>query len=732
MNDKMKDRKKNSIRRYYFIFGVIVVAAIYILATAIQTMSHPMSEYWEAVDARFVSDSIPIPAKRGDLLSDDGRVLSTSLPEYRLYLDLRVQDKNDSARVRTQHFRDSVIDNHVDEIARGLSRIFPEYSTHEFREKILDARKYCMRKIGDRYPRPVRLYPKMATYVQYTECKKLPLLCESRFKGGFFGEAEIKREKPYGTLADRTLGSLKVDADSGKNGLEMKFDSILRGRPGVMHRTKVRDRRVSLVDVEPEDGHDLMTTIDIDVQDVADRVLRSKLKEPLVNGEKGMAVVMEVATGDVKALVNLEKGADGEYHETQNRVVGDLREPGSTFKTASIMVAMEDGKINKNTRIDTGDGTWQMYGRTMRDHNWSKGGYGTLNVTRVLMKSSNIGVSRLIDGAYHNCPDQFVRGLNKLGVGVPMDLDIPGSATPRVYMPKKGANGHWYLPVTRHGQQMELGKPDLAWMSIGYALQLPPIYTLAFYNGIANNGRMMKPRFVTRELADGQVVREFPPEVVREKMCSQKTLDQIHEILDSVVMSPEGLGKEAGRNGGRFRVSGKTGTAQIADENGGYHSGITRYMVSFCGYFPSEKPKYSCLVCIVKTGSPASGGMQCGPVFCEISKYMMTKDMYCAVPRNDDAATVNSPSVARGQRGKAQQVLHMLGSDESVPDDATPATAGPGLVPDLTGMGAGDAVQALNSLGMKARVDGRGRVARQSVAPGTQAVRGRTVTLTLH
>ena len=725
------DRKKNSTRRFVVILAVMALGAAYILGKAIQTMSSPMREYWEAVDARFVSDSIPIPAKRGDLLSDDGRVLSTSLPEYRLYLDLRVQDKDSLSRAMTQHFRDSVVDNHVDEIARGLARIFPGYSPRYFRDKIVEARRKCMTKTNGRYPGPVRLYPRMATYVQYRECKRLPLLCEGRFRSGFYGETVSRRTKPYGQLAARTLGDLYPDSGRAKNGLELAFDSILRGTPGIMHRTKVRDKRVSLVDVEPQDGHDLVTTIDIDVQDVADRALRSKLKEKGVKGEIGMAMVMEVATGDVKAIVNLKRGADGEYHEVHNHLVNDLMEPGSTFKTASVMVAMEDGKINKDTRVDTGSGIWPMYGRTMKDHNWKKRGFGMLNVTRVLMKSSNIGVSRLIDGAYHDCPDRFVRGLNNLGVGLPMHLDIPGSGTPRVYMPKKDKSGHWMLPVTRHGKPMEFGKPDLAWMSIGYTVQFPPIYTLAFYNGIANNGRMMKPRFVTRELADGEVVREFPPEVFREKMCSRRTLDAIHEILDSVVMNPEGLGRPARQDGGRFRVSGKTGTAQIADKKGGYHNGPVRYMVSFCGYFPSEKPKYSCLVCIVKTGMPASGGGQCGPVFCEISQYLMTKDMYSAMPKGSGVDTLGRADVARGPRAKAQQVLDMLGSGARVPAGTGTSETGGGVVPDLRGMGARDAVQALSRLGMKARMSGCGRVVGQSVAPGTKAVRGHAVLLTL-
>ena len=723
----MKNKKGDSIGRYCLVLVAVVVVAFYILSCALQTMFPPIRDYWEAVDARFIKENIPIEAHRGDLLSDDGRVLSTSLPEYRLYIDFRVQDPDTASLRRTQQFRDTTFTNKIDSIVEGLARIFPDYSEEWFRQRLTKAYKNCRKKVGDHYPGPCRLYPRMATYVQYVECKKLPLLRESRYRGGFYGEVVVKREKPYGQLAARTLGELLADSARGKNGLELSYDTILRGKPGIKHSTKVRNRRVSLVDVEPENGHDLMTTIDIDVQDVADRALRSKLKEESVNGEIGMAMVMEVATGDVKAIVNLKRGSDGEYYEMKNHLVSDLMEPGSTFKTASIMVALEDGKINKNTRVDTGNGLWPMYGRTMRDHNWNKGGYGTLNVTRVLMKSSNIGVSRLIDNAYHNDPDRFVRGLNNLGVGLPLDLPFVGKGEPRVRHPRKavGRNGkelkqwaNWYATA-------------LPWMSIGYEVQLPPVATLAFYNGIANNGRMVKPRFVTRELKDGHVVREFPVEVIKEKMCSQKTLDVIHEILDSVVMNPEGLGRAAGRNGGRFRVSGKTGTAQVASENGGYHDGPVRYMVSFCGYFPSEKPKYSCIVCIVKRGVPASGGGQCGPVFCEISQYLMTKDMYCDIRGAADTTTAKAPNVAQGHASTAQQVLDMLGSDECVKADGHADSLRPGRVPDLTGMGARDAVQALQDAGLKAHVSGSGRVVRQSVPAGAKAAKGHVVSLTL-
>ena len=713
------NKNSNSVGRYRIIFFGMIIVACYILSKAIRTMLPPVSDYWEAVDRRFVNANIPIEAHRGDLLSDDGRVLSTSLPEYRLYIDFRVQDRDSLMRAKTQEFRDTTFEQNIEAISKGLARIFPDYSEDWFRLRLQRAKERCMRKVNGRYPGPCRVYPRMATYDQYRKCCELPLFKAGRFKGGFFGEVVVKREKPYGSLAARTLGDLYPDSGRAKNGLELSYDTILRGTPGIKHRTKIRDRRVSLIDVEPEDGHDLKTTIDIDVQDVAERALRNKLKEETVNGEVGMAVVMEVATGDVKAIVNLQRGADGEYYEMKNSVVSDLMEPGSTFKTASIMVAMEDGKINKNTRVDTGNGIWPMYGRKMKDHNWHKGGYGMLSVTRVLMKSSNIGVSRLIDNAYHDDPDKFVRGLNDLGVGLPLNLPFVGKGEPQVRHPKKEGRHwvNWYATA-------------LPWMSIGYEVQLPPISTLAFYNGIANNGRMVKPRFVTQELRDGEVVREFPVEVIKEKMCSQHTLDAIHEILDSVVMNPEGLGKPAGRNGGRFRVSGKTGTAQIASESGGYHNGTVRYMVSFCGYFPSEKPKYSCLVCIVKRGTPASGGGQCGPVFCEISQYLMTKDMYRDIRGAADTAHVKVPQVARGNIREAQQVLDMLDSGEKLTEssgDSVPS----GHVPDLMGMGARDAVGSVQRLGLRVRINGRGRVCRQSIPAGAEAIKGQTINLTL-
>ena len=703
----MKADKNNSIGRFRIIFLLMCLAGLYILGTALHTMLPPTSEYWDKVSKRFIKENLPIPATRGNIYSWDGQLLAGSIPEYRLYLDYVVIDKDSTARVNAQAWRDSAFDHDIDSISLGLASIFHDKSAEWFRQRLLEGKK--------KRRHAWRIYPGHASYIQYKECKELPLLRESSFKGGFYVEEQMKRKRPYGSLASRTLGDLYRDSDAAKNGLELSFDSILRGKPGTSHSSKVLNKRIRFVDMPPENGNDLLTTLDINIQDMADRALRNKLKE--VGGEIGIAAVMEVQTGDVKAIVNLTRMSDGEYYECKNNAVSDLMEPGSTFKTASIMVALDDGKINKNTRVETGSGIYQMHGRWMKDHNWRKGGYGNLSVTEVLMYSSNIGVSRLIDDAYKDDPDRYVRGLNKLGVGLPLNLPFVGKGEPRVRHPKK--QGRFWL---------NWSNTALPWMSIGYETMLPPIATLAFYNGIANGGKMVKPRFVTAELKDGQVIREFPTEVIKENMCKKSTLVDIQEILEKVVS--EGLGKKAGNNGRYFKVSGKTGTAQIAAAGGGgYHSGITRYMVSFCGYFPSEAPKYSCIVCIVKSGLPASGGGQCGPVFSEISQYIMSKGNSHDAREVSDSNSVYIPASVRGQEKKSNMVLEELGIREqletkvdSMPDDK---------VPNVIGMGARDAVYELQKRGLKVRLNGKGHVKGQSIPAGSSAERGKTITIQL-
>ena len=469
----MQTTRDKAPRRYVVIFVLMCLGGLYILGKALYTMLPPESDYWREVGRN--SKTATIPANRGNILSCDRQVLSGTVPKYALYMDFAVHDPDSAIEAKTRAFRDSAFRTDLDSIAKGLARIFPDRDEKWFRERLLKGK--------ERGKYSWRIYPKLATYVQYRACKELPFLRESMYRSGFHGDEMLLRLKPYGGLASRTIGELYNDTSSRpKCGLELSYDSILRGKQGTKHYIVVRNRRVPVVDTPAENGHDLLSTIDINIQDFADRTLRSKLKEEDVRGEIGVAIVMEVKTGDVKAIVNLSRAQDGEYYEMDNHAIYDLWEPGSTFKTASIMVALEDGKIDLNKIVDCAPGIVNMHGRNMKDHNWHRGGYGTLKVEDILGQSSNIGVSKIIDEAYGSNPAAYVDGLHREGVGIPLDLPFHNAPSPRVPHPLSKER-YW-------------SRTDLPWMSIGYVTMLPPISTLTFYNAIANGGKMVKPRFV--------------------------------------------------------------------------------------------------------------------------------------------------------------------------------------------------------------------------------------------
>ena len=486
------------------------------------------------------------------------------------------------------------------------------------------------------------------------------------------------------------------------------YDSILKGKTGLTHRQKVMNKYLNIVDVPAVDGCDIVSTLNVNMQDIAEKALIDQLKE--INASVGVAILMEVKTGEVKAIVNMTKGSDGVYREVKNNAVSDMMEPGSTFKTASIMVALEDGYITPDQLVDTKNGVYMMHGSPMKDHNWHRGGYGVIDITKVLMVSSNIGVSRVIDENYHNQPEKYVEGLYKLGIATPLNLDIPGAAKkPNIRKPTKN---NW-------------SRTALAWMSIGYETQVPPMNTLAFYNAIANNGVMVKPKFVKSIVKDGQVIEEIPTEVLNPAIASPKTIEQIQVILEKVVS--EGLGKPAGSK--QFHVSGKTGTAQVSKGSGGYKSGTMQYLVSFCGYFPSENPKYSCIVAIQKSGLPASGGLMAGSVFSEIAERVFAKHLAQDLKGAKDSTAILTPDVKKGILADAQYILDKI--------KANPVNLGeekqqdPKRVPNVVGMGAKDAVYLLESAGLKVQLSGMGKVKSQSIPAGNTLHKGKTIQLRL-
>jgi len=670
-------------------------------------------QYWHDVADRFVKEEVPLIPNRGNIISSDGQLMASSLPEYKIYMDFKAGGEK----------KDTLLMRHLDSICDGLHQIFPDKSKAEFKAHILKGRKKGSRNY--------LLYPKRISYIQYKEAKQLPVFNLSKYKGGFHEQTFNRRKKPFGSLAMRTLGDMYSDVTLGaKNGLELQYDSILKGKEGVSHRQKVMNKYLNIVDIPPVDGCDIITTIDVGMQDIAEKALLDQLKE--INGNVGVAILMEVKTGEVKAIVNMTKGNDGIYREVKNNAVSDMMEPGSTFKTASIMVALEDGYITPDQEVDTKNGVYMMHGRPMKDHNWHRGGYGVIDVTKVLMVSSNIGVSRVIDENYHNQPEKYVDGLYKLGIATPLNLDIPGAA-------KK--------PNIRRPTKENWSRTALAWMSIGYETQVPPMNTLAFYNAIANNGVMVKPKFVKAIVKDGKVIEEIPTEVLNPAIASPKTIEQIQTILEKVVS--EGLGKKAGSK--QFHVSGKTGTAQVSQGKGGYKTGRMQYLVSFCGYFPSEEPKYSCIVAIQKSGLPASGGLMAGSVFSEIAERVYAKHLALDLKEAKDSTAILTPDVKHGNLAAAQYILDEIDiettgiekHDEDKPlwgnvthnhnlnISLTPKEISEKKVPRVIGMGAKDAVYLLESLGLRVHLSGMGKVKTQSIPPGNTLIKGKTIQLRL-
>ena len=703
---------KKIMTRYSFIILVMVLVGIAIVFKA-GIIMFAERQYWHDVADRFVKEEVPLIPNRGNIISSDGQLMASSLPEYKIYMDFKAGGEE----------KDSLLMLYLDSICDGLHQLFPDKSKAEFKSHILKGRKKGSRNY--------LLYPKRISYIQYKEAKRLPVFNLSKYKGGFHEQSFNRRKKPFGSLAMRTLGDMYSDVTLGaKNGLELQYDSILKGKEGVSHRQKVMNKYLNIVDIPPVDGCDIITTIDVGMQDIAEKALLDQLKE--INGNVGVAILMEVKTGEVKAIVNMTKGNDGIYREVKNNAVSDMMEPGSTFKTASIMVALEDGYITPDQEVDTKNGVYMMHGRPMKDHNWHRGGYGVIDVTKVLMVSSNIGVSRVIDENYHNQPEKYVEGLYKLGIATPLNLDIPGAAK-KPYI-RKPTKGNWY-------------KTALPWMSIGYETQVPPMNTLAFYNAIANNGVMVKPKFVKSIMKDGQVIEEIPTEVLNPAIASPKTIEQIQVILEKVVS--QGLGKPAGSK--QFHVSGKTGTAQVSKGSGGYKSGTMQYLVSFCGYFPSEAPKYSCIVAIQKSGLPASGGLMAGSVFSEIAERVYAKHLAQDLQEAKDSTSVLTPDVKLGNLANARYILDEIDitttgvdkHDESKPlwGDVThhpnqnialtPKEIGEKKVPKVIGMGAKDAVYLLESLGLKVHLSGMGKVRNQSIPAGNTLIKGKTIQLRL-
>lgn len=653
---------------------------------------------------------VSIEPNRGDIYSNDGkRLLSTSVPFYEIRMDL-----NSNA------LENRVFNSGIDSLSYCLSRMFGDQSKSDYKKELITARSK-----GERY----HLISRRISHRQLQEMKEFPIFRLGRYKGGFIVIQKNHRIRPHHMLAARTIGYLNEGESGNMVGIEGAYDQYLKGVTGVrlMQKTAgniwipVNDRN----EVEPKNGYDLVTTIDINIQDVAEYALLRQLK--LHNAHHGCAVLMEVETGEVKAIVNLQRNQRGDYEETYNYAIAESTEPGSTFKLMSLIAAMEDGYVEPEDTVDTGKGSIKFYDKVIKDTR--EEGYGKITVQNAFEVSSNVGISQIIYKYYKDNEEKFVDRLYRMHLNEPLNIEIKGEGIPHIQHPDDPLWSGISLPMMSHG----------------YEIRMTPLHVLTFYNAIANDGKMIKPIFVKEITNYGRVIKSFSPEVIDPSICSRSTLKKAQKMLEGVVEN----GTAMNLKNENFRIAGKTGTAQIANEKYGYkvNSKIS-YQASFVGYFPAEKPEYSCIVVV---NSPSSavyyGNLVAGPVFKEIANkvYASRLDIHEAVNhRRSDLAEI--PYSKNGNKVELNTVLDYLnipstpGSFES---DWVATTRkedhigvndlnfSRGLVPNVKEMGLKDAIYLLEQTGLVVEVRGKGKVMNQSILAGSRVQKGDRIILTM-
>jgi cell division protein FtsI (penicillin-binding protein 3) len=689
----------------YFAIALLAVT-ILIRIVILQVVQHGK---WAAMSEKYVYKTDEMPANRGDILARDGRILASSVPYYTIYMD-----------TRSTGMSAATWSNGISGLSAGLARLLGERSPAGWKAVIADARRR-----GDRY----FLIKRKVDFETLKKLKELPVFREGQYRGGLVAQAENRRILPNNELAARTIGYLNLGSEGTEVGIEGSFDKDLGGKNGVVVKQRLTGGDWITVNnassVESRDGNDVVTTIDIDLQDVATTALMNQLKKH--NAHHGCAVVMEVATGDIRAIANLEEDNEGSYHETYNYAIAESTEPGSTFKLPSLMAAIEDGVIDTGDYVDTGTGSVKFYNKIIRDTR--EEGYGRLTVKQVFEKSSNVGTSKLIYEHYKNNPKDFVNRLYAMKLNEKLDIQLKGEGAPLIRYP---------------GDKLWSGL-SLPMMSHGYEVQLTPLQILTFYNAVANGGRMMKPRFVTVVLHNGNVIKRFDPDVIINTISSRQTIRKAKKMMEGVVEH----GTATNLKNTNYKIAGKTGTAQIARGKSGYRSGSRiSYQASFVGYFPAENPLYSCIVVVNAPSNGVYYGNQvAGSVFKEISDKIYATNFfreYSAEIKNDKKIT--APEAGNGYRADINKVLSELDvryqrgakndwvstreSGDTIRLVGLNLTVG--QVPDVRGMSLRDAIYLLENSGYRVRYSGKGKVLRQSPEHGTRYFEGQVVSLEMN
>jgi cell division protein FtsI (penicillin-binding protein 3) len=682
------------IWRSGIVYFTTVIVAIVLLVRII-ILQYVERGKWVAMSEKYVYRTDVVPAIRGDILDDDGRLLASSVPYYSIYMD-----------TRSSGMSPEIWSNGLSGLSSGLEQLVGERSASAWKTELSNARK-----MGDRYF-PIK---RKVDYKTLKKLKELPIFREGQYKGGMIAQSESKRILPNSDLAARTIGYLNQGLEGNEVGIEGAFDTDLAGESGLMVKQRLTGGDWIPVDdlnsVETKDGNDVLTTIDIDLQDVATTALLNQLEKH--NAHHGCVVLMEVATGDIKAIANLELGNDGDYHETYNYAIGESTEPGSTFKLASLMAAIEDGVIDTGDVVDTGNGTVKFYNKVIRDT--KEEGYGKLTVKQVFEKSSNVGTSMLIYRHYKDNPKAFVNRLYAMKLNQKLNLQIKGEGEPLIRYPGDKFWSGLSLPMMSHG----------------YEIQLTPLQILTFYNAVANDGRMMRPRFVTEIRRNGNLLKSFSPEVIANSIASRSTIRKAKKMMEGVVEH----GTATNLKDADYKIAGKTGTAQIAKEKYGYRSSARiSYQASFCGYFPADNPIYSCIVVVnAPSNSVYYGNLVAGPVFKEISDKVYSTRFFkdYVIVKKDDK--INTVFRGLGIRYKSSVDDNWIATRESGDTIRLVALAPlQGQVPDVRGMTLRDALYLLENSGLKVTFSGKGRVRKQSPEHGAKIYEGAVVSLDLN
>lgn len=689
--------------RVYLAFGLVVLFAFAVLYKLFHVQVVE-GDKWKAMADSLSTKYVKVEAVRGNIYSYDGSLLATSVPEYELHMDMLASGIE----------KDEVFYEKVDSLAERMSRFFGDKSEREYASMLRRGRKQRSRYL---------LIKRKVTHQQLAQVKTFPIFKLGRYKGGLIPVQQNKRILPFQSLAARTIGYRNQNVQPV--GLEGAYGDYMNGESGrrLMQRIAGGAWMPVNKDIEiaPKDGSDIVSTIDINMQDVAQNALLNQLIKS--NAHHGCVILMEVKTGEVRAIANYTKVSEGVYKEAFNYAIAGNQDPGSTFKVASYMALFEDKKVDTSDLVQ--GGTFKIPHHVIRD---SHEGLGIITVKRAFEESSNAAIARLISAHYGSDQSRFTDHLYRWHLNERMGLQIPGEARPVIKNPKsKTWNKYMSLPQ----------------MAYGYEMQMTPLGMLSFYNAIANNGKYVAPIFVREIRRLGQSEKIFKARVINEKICSDQTLVKMKKLLEGVV--EEGTGKGIIYNP-LYKVAGKTGTAQVADANRGYKA-RRQYQASFCGYFPADNPKYSLIVVVNDPRNGYYAAQVAGPPFREIADkiYAGDREMYTSVEklvRHENGA----PAFKVGSLESARKVLRLTGNsakgisrDTGVGNNVVADNGGvvrdsrtvKGQIPDVTGMGLKDAVFLLGNVGLRPIVRGAGKVVSQSVAAGGRINKGSSILIEL-